>query len=400
MTIRLLQQLPLLNQKVLMRVDFNVPLTEKGDIADDTRLRASLSSIRYILEQGGSVILMSHLGRPKKIDPQFSLKVCAETLSCLLSKPVQFASDTVGPVAQQLATALQPGQILLLENLRYSPEEEAPSLSFARELASLGNCYVNDAFGTAHRNHSSTTLIASCFPAKAAAGLLIQKELHFLEPLLHSPKLPFALLLGGSKISSKLGVVHGLLPKISQLFIGGAMSYTLLKAKGISIGNSLWEPEQLPHAQALIASCAERKIPLYLPEDLLIADSLSPSAKTQIIATSEGIPRGWQGVDIGPKTICSWAEILSQAATIFWNGPLGAFEHPAFAKGTRSIAFALSTLSSLRIIGGGDSVAAITQAGLQDRFSHLSTGGGATLEYLEHGCLPGLDALRTCSPRK
>lgn len=391
-----LQDLNLKGKKVLMRVDFNVPLDKDGLISDDTRIRESLPSIQMIIDRGGKVILMSHLGRPKNgWDPQLSLAPCAKRLSELLKIPVQMAGDCIGKQVQDLAENLKDGQVLLLENLRFHTAEENPTQdpNFAKQLAALGDVYVNDAFGTAHRIHSSTATIAQYFPGKAAAGLLMQKEIEFLGSLLLEPKRPFYAIIGGAKVSSKLGVLESLLQKIDGLFIGGAMAYTFLKALHIPIGNSLYEEDQVATAQQLMKTCKEKKIPLFLPKDFVTADSIDKDAKCQFASIANGIPEGFQGVDIGPNTILQWRTELQKAATIFWNGPLGVFEIPYFAMGTKKIAETLSKLQAITIVGGGDSVAAITQMGLKSHFSHLSTGGGASLEFLEQGHLPGIDAL-------
>lgn len=393
---RKLEQLDVKNKKVLLRVDFNVPINEKGIITDDTRIKEALVSIQYILDHKGSVILMSHRGRPKgKVDPKLSLEPCAKALALLLKHPVLMAKDCIGPSAQNLVAHLQNNQVLLLENLRFNPAEENPSIDpeFAKKLASFGDVYVNDAFGTAHREHSSTVTIAKYFPDKSAMGFLIEKEIQFLEPLAHNPKRPFYAIVGGAKISSKFGVLRSLLNKVDGLFIGGGMAYTLLKAQGHKIGNSIYEENQLEEALQLIKSCQEKNLPLWLPVDVLIADRFSNDAHSKYIQVSQGIPDGWQGMDIGTETIAIWKKAFSQAATLFWNGPLGVFEFPTFAKGTEAIARAVASTKAISVIGGGDLVSAINQLHLAASFSHVSTGGGASLEYLEFGHLPGIDAL-------
>ncbi|MBS0650882.1 MAG: phosphoglycerate kinase [Verrucomicrobia bacterium] len=391
-----IQDLDLKGQKVLTRVDFNVPLSPDGAITDDTRIQESLPTIRLILEKGGKPILMSHLGRPKNgWDPELSLAPCAKALSQLLGIPVKMANDSVGNEVQAMAADLKEGEVLLLENLRFHDAEEHPDSdpNFAKQLASLGDIYVNDAFGTAHRTHSSTATIAQYFPGKSACGLLMQKELSFLGNLLASPKRPFFAIIGGSKISSKIGVLQALIDKVDGLFIGGAMAFTFLKALGVSIGNSLCEDDQVPTALQLINSCKSKKIPLWLPRDFVAADSISEKAKCQFASATQGIPSGFQGVDIGPNTILQWRAELQKAATVFWNGPLGVFEISYFATGTRKIAESLAQLKAVTIVGGGDSVAAVKQMHLDKNFTHLSTGGGASLEFLELGHLPGVDAL-------
>ncbi len=396
MPILTLQELDLLGKKVLMRVDFNVPLNKEGTIIDNTRIKESIPSIAYIIKAGGSVILMSHLGRPNgRKDPLLSLKPCVQELSQLLKIPVQMAKDCVGEEVSSQAHNLKAGEVLLLENLRFYPAEEKPSLDplFAKQLASFADLYVNDAFGTAHRNHSSTCAVASYFPGKAAAGLLLQKEIQALTSLLINPKRPFFALIGGAKISTKLGVLKALASKTEALFVGGAMAFTFFKALGIKIGSSPHEDDQLEAASALIALCQKKQIPLHLPTDLVIADAFSNEATTQIVNLSQGIPDGWEGMDIGPQTCKNWSLALKEAATIFWNGPFGVFEFPRFSQGTRHIAKVLSKLKALTVVGGGDSVAAVNQWGFASQFTHVSTGGGAALEYIEYGHLPGIDAL-------
>lgn len=391
-----LEDLDVKGKKVLVRVDFNVPLNDQGKITDDTRIRASLPTIEYILSHGGSVILMSHLGRPKgKKDPAFSLKPCAEHLAKLLKKPVKLAPDCIGKKVKSLIDALKPGEVLLLENLRFHSAEEKPEEdpSFAKQLAELGDLYVNDAFGTAHRAHSSTATIAKYFPGMSAAGFLLQKEIEFLGSHFSHPKHPFYAIIGGAKVSSKLGVLNSLLSKVDALFIGGGMAYTFFKAQGIKIGKSICEDELLEEARKFLQTAKSKKIPIYFPEEIVIADAFDKEAKHKTIAVKDGIPSGWQGMDVGPKTISTWTHTLQNAQMIFWNGPLGVFEFPAFAKGTNAMAEALSKTRAITVIGGGDSVAAINQLGIGDKFSHISTGGGATLEYIEQGHLPGIDAL-------
>lgn len=379
-----------------MRVDFNVPLSKEGKITDDSRIVAALPSIEYVLGAGASLILMSHLGRPKaKPDPQFSLAPVVKRLSELLHKPVTLAPDCIGPQVKKMAADLRPGQVLMLENVRFHPGEEEPEKdpSFTEQLGELGDLYVNDAFGTAHRAHASTALIAKSFPSKAAAGFLMEKEISFLYPLLHAPRHPFYAIIGGAKVSTKTGVIHNLLKRVDSLFLGGGMTFTFLKAEGTEIGSSLFEEEEVKTAKEILQNAKS----IHLPPDLVIADSFSNDAKRKVIQSSEGIPPGWQGMDIGPETIREWSRLLQKAATVFWNGPLGVFEMPHFAKGTFEIATALANSGAEVIVGGGDSVAAIQQMGLGDKFAHLSTGGGAALEFLEFGHLPGIDAL---SPAK
>lgn len=388
-----IEDLHLKGKCVLMRVDFNVPLSKTNEITDDSRIRAALPSIQYILDHGASLVLMSHLGRPKaKPDPQFSLAPCAKRLSELLHKPVPLAPDCIGPEVEKMVSHLKAGDVLLLENVRFHEGEEEPEKdpSFVAALAQLGDLYVNDAFGTAHRAHASTAFVARAFPEKAAMGFLMQTEIYYLDPLLHDPDRPFYAILGGAKVSTKAGVIHSLLKKVDRLYLAGGMIYTFLKAKGLSIGDSLLEESEVSTAKELL-----EKFPyqLHFPLDLIIADAFQPNAQTQIISISEPIPNHWRGMDIGPETVKHWAQEMRDAATIFWNGPLGVFEMKPFAEGTRGIAQALSESSAKVIVGGGDSVAAVQQMGFGNSFTHLSTGGGASLEYLEFGHLPGIDAL-------
>jgi phosphoglycerate kinase len=391
-----LQDLDLKGKKVLMRVDFNVPLNKDGTVADDTRIKESLPSIQHILKAGGSVILMSHLGRPKGApDPKFSLAPCAKVLSTLLGQPVLMADDCIGKKTEDMARTLQPGQVLLLENLRFHAAEEKPSLdpSFAKKLASLGDLYINDAFGTAHRAHASTVAIAQYFPGKSAAGLLMQKEIAALSTLLN-PQRPFYAMIGGAKISSKMEVLKSLLTKADGILIGGGMAFTFFLAQGLKIGSSIHEDDQVPVAKDFLEECRKKNIPCWLPKDVVIADAFEDRAQSKIVAPQQGIPNGWQGMDIGPKTIEEWGQVLKKGKTIFWNGPLGVFEFPRFALGTEQIAKTLSTLKgATTIVGGGDSVAAVNRLGLAKAFTHVSTGGGASLEFIEFGHLPGIDAL-------
>ncbi|MEI8329637.1 MAG: phosphoglycerate kinase [Chlamydiia bacterium] len=389
--------LNLTDQRVLIRVDFNVPLHADGSIADDTRLRACLPTIQYVLDHGGSVILMSHLGRPEgNRNPKLSLSVCAKALSLLLSKEIIMAPDCIGKETEQLRQRIKPGQILLLENLRFHQAEEHPDkdLSFAKALAKHGDIYINDAFATAHRNHASTSVITQYFPGKAAAGLLMGKEIEALTQILVHPIQPFYAIIGGAKVSSKIGALRALVAKAQGIFIGGGMCYTFMHALGKPIGDSLCEKEQIDTAKQFIDLCQIKQVPLFFPHDLVIANAFTPDAQIQNIKPENGIPSGWQGMDIGPITCTEWARVLENAKTIFWNGPLGVFEFPRFAQGTFSIAQSIAKLSSCHsVIGGGDSLAAIHQLGIGKAFTHLSTGGGATLEFIELGTLPGIEAL-------
>lgn len=372
------QDLDIRGKRVLIRVDFNVPLKD-GKITDDTRIQEALPTIQYILKEGGKAILMSHLGRPKGKEKKLSLEVVKHRLSELLGIDVAFAD-------LETASQVKDFRVLLLENLRFYPEEEDPTPTFVNQLASLGHLYVNDAFGTAHRKHASTYDLAKCFPGKAAAGYLMQKEVAFLENLIKEPKKPFYAIIGGAKVSSKLGVLKSLLGKVDVFFIGGGMAYTFLKAQGLEIGDSLFEKESLEEAKNLLNS----KTKIHLPIDFVIAKEFKESAEPKIV---QSIPKGWQSLDIGPKTLEIWKIAVQDASTVFWNGPLGVFEFPAFAKGTNEIAKIISTLSAVTVVGGGDSVAAVNALGISNKFSHISTGGGASLEFLEFGNLPGINAL-------
>lgn len=387
-----ISDLSLKNTKALLRVDFNVPFNEKGEISDLTRIKESIPTINYIIKQGGSVILLSHLGRPKGIKKEkYTLKPCAIALSSLLHHPVLFAKDCLAKETQTQIDSMKPGDILLLENLRFYPEEEDPNIdpSFAKTLASYGDVYINDAFSTAHRKHASTFTLATYFPKKAAAGFLMEKEISALNKMLSHPKAPFHVIIGGAKISSKIGVLEALTHNMQTLYIGGAMAFTFLAALNHAIGDSLYEPNQIEAAKKILDACKKQNIPLFLPSDLIISNGTT----FKIINISQGIEKGWQGMDIGPYTISCWKKELIKANSIFWNGPLGVFENPSFAKGTFEIAKFLATLSSERIIGGGDSIAAIKKLHLEDKFTHLSTGGGASLEFLEKGTLPGIEIL-------
>lgn len=391
-----IRNLSINNKKILMRVDFNVPMDKEGHITDDARIKASLPSIRYVIDHGGALILMSHLGRPSgKITPEFSLKPCAKRLEDLLGQQVIMAPDCIGKETQHMANDLKPGQILMLENLRFYPAEEHPEKDpeFAKQLAKLGDVYVDDAFGAAHRAHSSITEVPKHFPQQSAAGFLLEKEISFLGDTFLNPKRPFFAILGGAKLSSKLGVIEALLKKADAVFIGGGMAYTFFKAQGISIGDSIHEDDFIEKAKNLMTEANKHSKRLILPADIVIADNIATNAKTKIITITEGIPNGFQGVDIGPETINKFSQKLQSSATIFWNGPLGVFEIPAFAAGTNAIAKVLANLNATTIIGGGDSIAAISAAGLENKMSHLSTGGGASLEYIEFGTLPGIEAL-------
>lgn len=398
------RDLKLNNQRALIRVDFNVPL-ENGKITDDSRIRATLPTINYVLDHGGSAILMSHLGRPKgHPEPQFTLAPCAKRLSEFLKRPVKMAPDCVGPEVEKMAKQLKPGEILMLENLRFHKGEEKPSEepTFTSGLSELGDVYINDAFGTAHRAHASTADIAKFFPDKAAMGFLIENEIAYLGNALANPKHPFCALLGGAKISTKFKVIEALMQKADLLLIGGAMSYTFFKAQNIPVGDSLVENDFLNVARQLMDIGEQSHCKIYLPIDIVAARKIEPGAEKIIVKTKEGIPDGFEGVDIGPETRRRYADQIKKSATIFWNGPVGVFESPPFNEGTIAIAKAMAeaTKNAVTIVGGGDSIAALEQAGLTDKMSHVSTGGGASLEYIEFGQLPGIEALTVRKGKK
>lgn len=386
-----LKDLDLKGKKVVMRVDFNVPAD------DDTRIREALPSIQYVLDQGGSVILMSHMGRPKGKDPKLSLKPVAARLEKLLNRKVQFVADCQGKEVQEAAKNLQPKEVLLLENLRFYPEEEKPEKNpeFAKFLASLGDVYVDDAFGCAHRAHTSIVKVAELFPEdKRAMGFLVEKEVDVLRGILKNPERPFYALVGGAKISSKIGVLMALIEKVDALFLGGAMVYTFMKAQGIDVGLSLVEEDQTAKALEIMEACKKAGVHLYLPVDIVAADKIAPDAQIEIVSYRGGMQAPFQGVDMGPKTIELYTKALADAKTVLWNGPFGVFEVPPFDKGTHAMAEVLSNLKAKVVVGGGDSVAAVQKAGLADKFAHVSTGGGACLEFLEFGTLPGIEVLK------
>jgi len=384
-------------KKALVRVDFNVPLTGDLKVADDKRIVESLPTIRKILKDGGAAVLMSHLGRPKgKPNPEYSLKPVADHLGILLDKPVKFASDCLGRVPKQMVDELKPGEILLLENLRFYGQEEANDPEFAKELATFGDLYVNDAFGTAHRAHASTEGITR-FLKPSVAGYLLRKEIDYLSKAVANPGRPYVAIMGGAKISGKIDVIENLLPKIDALIIGGGMAFTFFQAQGYEIGDSLVEQEKLVLAKKILEDCKARKMRLILPVDAVIADRFDNDANRKIVPITK-IPAGWRGLDIGPETVKIINMELRRAKTIVWNGPMGVFEMSNFANGTLEVARLLAEATkggATTIVGGGDSAAAIAQAGLESAVSHVSTGGGASLEFLEGKTLPGLAALDT-----
>lgn len=375
-------------KRVLVRVDYNVPIKD-GKVGDDTRIRAAMPTLNYLLEHGAAVILFSHLGRPKGgPDPKYSLKPVAEHLSQLLGKPVAFAEDCVGPVAEAAAKALKPGDVLLLENTRFHPEEEKNDPELARQMAALADIYVNDAFGSAHRAHASTEGVARFLPA--VAGFLMEEEIKYLGQAIADPKKPFVAILGGAKISDKIGVIRNLLTKADLVLIGGGMANTFFKAQGYPVADSLVEDEALDTARELLQVGGTR---LRLPVDVVLGDKFDAAANTKTMPMGP-VPEGWRIMDIGPETVAAYAKSVAGAGTVVWNGPMGVFEFPKFAKGTFGVAKAVAESGAISIIGGGDSVAAVTAAGLADKITHISTGGGASLEMLEGLVLPGLSALQ------
>ena len=375
-------------KRVLVRVDYNVPIKD-GKVGDDTRIRAAMPTVEYLLKNGAAVILCSHLGRPKGgPDPKYSLRPVAEYLGGLLGKPVAFAEDCTGPVAEKAATALKSGDVLVLENTRFHPEEEKNDPEMAKQLASLGEVYVNDAFGSAHRAHASTEGVAHHLPA--VAGFLMEKELAYLGRALANPERPFLAVLGGAKISDKIGVIQNLLTKVDSLLIGGGMANTFFKAQGLNVGDSLVEDQALDTARGLSKSAGDK---LVLPVDCVVADRFDANAESKVVPVDQ-VPASWRILDIGPATVAHFSNRLAAAKTVVWNGPMGVFEFPRFAEGTFAVARVLAGLKgATTIIGGGDSAAAVEQSGLAEKMSHISTGGGASLEFLEGKELPGVVAL-------
>jgi phosphoglycerate kinase len=388
-----------LGKRALIRVDFNVPLNkETFQVSDDTRIRAAIPTIKHILEKGGSVVLMSHLGRPKEgNDPNFSLRHIVYRIEELLGKPVKFSSDCIGSTALEMSSNLKAGEVLLLENVRFYKQETAGTISFAEELVKHGDCYVNDAFGTAHRAHASTTVVANYFPNDKMFGFLLEAEIKSVDRVLNSTDKPLTAIVGGAKVSSKITIIERLIEKVDNLIVGGGMAYTFVKAMGGNVGNSLVEDDYLTVAKDIIAKAKEKNVNLYVPTDTIIADKFDNNATTQLVSINE-IPSGWMGLDVGPESIKACSEIIENSKLILWNGPMGVFEMSSFQKGTVEVANAIvraTEKGAFSLIGGGDSVAAINQFGLTDKVSYVSTGGGAMLEYLEGIELPGIKAINS-----
>lgn len=386
------RDLDLDGKKVLMRCDFNVPLDENKNITDKTRIVAAMPTIKYVLDHNAKLILCSHLGRPKgEVKPELSLKPVADELSKELGKEVKLAKDIVGSSAHELTENMKEGDVVLLENVRFDPREEKNDEEFSKELASLAEVYVNDAFGTCHRAHASTAGVAAYLPS--GVGFLIEKELKVLGDALNNPRRPFVAILGGAKVSTKIGVIDALLDKVDVLLIGGGMAYTFYKSMGYGVGNSICELDKLDLAKELMQKAKEKGVKLVIPVDNVIGKEFKPDTESKIVAYNE-IPDGWEGFDIGPKTVKMYEEELKNAKTILWNGPVGLFEFDQFANGTNSIAKYMANLDDCTtIIGGGDSAAAVTKIGLADKMTHISTGGGASLEFIEGKKLPGIEAI-------
>lgn len=393
--IRVITDVVVKDKRVLTRVDFNVPQHEDGTIADDTRIRESLPTIKSIVDRGGIAVLMSHLGRPKgKPNDKYTLKPIAEHLHALLDNAVYFADACVGPNARAVIAQAKPGDIVILENLRFHAEEEANDVAFAKELAENGDIYCNDAFGTAHRAHASTAGVAKFF-AEKCAGLLMQKELEYLGGALKQPKKPLVAIMGGSKISGKIDVIRHLLDTCDTILIGGGMMFTFYKSTNMNVGGSLIEDDKVALAGELMADAKARNVELVLPSDVVVARAFANDAEHKTVGVGD-IEDGWMGLDIGPRSVATYSSIIERAGTVVWNGPMGVFEMPSFAEGTRAIAQAMATATqhgAVTIVGGGDSAAAIAQFGYQDNVTHVSTGGGASLEFLEGKTLPGVAAL-------
>lgn len=388
-------------KRAFVREDYNVPLDKKThEVLDDTRIRASIPTLKYLIEQGAAIIIATHLGRPDgKVVEDLRLDPVAKRLSELLGQPVRKFDDCVGPEVEEAVRRLQPGEVVMLENMRFHPEEEENDPAFCRDLATLAHIYVMDAFGTAHRAHASTAGVAEYLPA--VAGLLMEKELQFLGEALANPVRPFAAIVGGAKVGSKIGVLDAMLGKVNKLLIGGGMANTFFLAQGINVGDSLVEADNVAVAKSLIAKAASQKVELVLPTDAVIADKFDNDAETRVIDIKAGVPAGWRIMDIGPKTIEAYRAALSSCKTVLWNGPMGVFELSKFAAGTTAMANALAELKgATTVVGGGESVAAVDQLGLADKITHVSTGGGAALEFLEGKELPGVEVIHKKAPGK
>ncbi len=393
MTLRTIGQIPLEGKRVFIRVDFNVPMDEHGNITDTTRIENAAATITYAVERGAKVILASHLGRPKgKVDPKYSLLPVARQLPSILDKPVAMADDCIGQKALEKIDQMKEGDVLLLENLRFHPGEEANDASFSKELASMADVYINDAFGAAHRAHASTVGITKYLDV-VGAGFLMKKEIDCLERGTSNPKRPCIVILGGAKVSDKIGVIGHMLNKVTTLLIGGGMAYTFLKAEGVEVGKSLVEGDQVDQALRTASEANRKGVKFLLPVDHIVGDQFDARARRKVVPNGE-IPSEWIGMDIGPKTVGIFLDEIKEAKTIVWNGPMGVFEMEAFSRGTISIAKAVARSKAFSIVGGGDTVAAVKMAGVADSISHISTGGGAALEFLEGKRLPGIEALR------
>jgi phosphoglycerate kinase len=383
------------NKKALIRVDFNVPLNEKFEVTDATRIVSAKPTIAKILEDGGSCILMSHLGRPKGVQDEFSLRHIVAKVEEILGAKVKFVSECVGEAAETASSNLQPGEVLLLENLRFHKEEEAGDKAFSEKLAKLGDIYVNDAFGTAHRAHASTTIIADFFPNNKCFGYLMAQEIESIDKVMKSGEKPVLAVLGGAKVSSKITIIENILDKVDHLIIGGGMSFTFIKAQGGKIGNSICEDDKMELALDILKQAKAKNVQVHIPVDVIAADAFSNDANTQIVDINE-IPDGWEGVDAGPKSLKQFHDVVMKCKTILWNGPLGVFEMESFAKGTIALGNSIAEATkngAFSLVGGGDSVAAVKQFGFEDKVSYVSTGGGAMLESLEGKVLPGIAAI-------
>ena len=382
-------------KKALIRVDFNVPLDENFNVTDTTRIESAKSTILKVLEDGGSCVLMSHLGRPKGVSPEFSLQHIVASVSEIIGVQIKFIDDCVGEKAEQAVAALEPGEILLLENLRFYNEEKLGDVSFAEQLSKLGDIYVNDAFGTAHRAHASTTIIAQFFEGRKYLGNLLAKEIESIDKVLNNSEKPVLAILGGAKVSSKITVIENILDKVDHLIIGGGMTFTFVKAQGGSVGDSICEDDKMELALEILKQAKAKNVEVHIPVDVIAADDFSNTANTKILDVTQ-IPDGWQGLDAGPKSVAIFDEVVNKCKTILWNGPLGVFEMESFAKGTIALGHSIDNATkngAFSLVGGGDSVAAVKQFGFADKVSYVSTGGGAMLEMLEGKTLPGIEAI-------